>query len=115
MPKSPVVVNEAGVPLKTAIENLNSENMELKAKVGDLHYFNTLKYSLRVAELEFNYNFSPERISELKFFHPLGRDHSIIGESDVAWNTGFPSFRKLSFGDTVSVVFSVGKTPGYLH
>ena len=47
MPKSPVVVNEAGVPLKTAIENLNSENMELKAKVGDLHYFNTLKYSLR--------------------------------------------------------------------
>ena len=36
MPKSPVVVNEAGVSLKTAIENLNSENMKLKAKVGDL-------------------------------------------------------------------------------
>ena len=34
MPKSPVVVDEAGVPLKTAIENLNSENMELKSKVG---------------------------------------------------------------------------------
>ena len=34
VPKSPVVVDEAGVPLKTAIENLNSENMELKSKVG---------------------------------------------------------------------------------
>ena len=47
MPKSPVVVNEAGVPLKTAIENLNSENMELKSKVVVLHYFNTLKFSLK--------------------------------------------------------------------
>ena len=43
---SPVVVDKAGV-LLTAIEKLNSENMELKSKVGDLHYFNTLKYSLR--------------------------------------------------------------------
>ena len=47
MPKSPVVVDEAGVSSKTAIEKLNSENTELKSKVGDLHYFNTLKYSLR--------------------------------------------------------------------
>ena len=47
MLKSPVVVDEAGVSSKTAIEKLNSENMELKSKVGNLHYFNTLKYSLR--------------------------------------------------------------------
>ena len=42
-----MVVDEAGVSSKTAIEKLNSENMELKSKVADLHYFNTLKYSLR--------------------------------------------------------------------
>ena len=47
MPKSPGIVDEDGVSSETAIEKLNSENMELKSKVGDLHYFNTLKYSLR--------------------------------------------------------------------
>ena len=60
MPKSPVVVDKAGVSSKTAIEKLNSENMELKSKVGDLHYFNTLKYSRRWQ------NWSPTKLRSRK-------------------------------------------------
>ena len=62
MSKDPVVVDEAGVSSKTAIEKLNSENMELKSKVGDLHYFNTLKYSLRLQ------NWSSTRLRSRKEF-----------------------------------------------
>ena len=62
VPKSPVVVDEAGVSSKTAIDKLNSENMELKSKVGDLHYFNTLKYSRRWQ------NWSPTRLHPGKYF-----------------------------------------------
>ena len=44
MPKSPGIVDKDGVSSETAIEKLNSENMEIKSKVGYLHYFDTLKY-----------------------------------------------------------------------
>ena len=37
--KSPGIVDEEGVSSETAIEKLNSENMEIKSKVGYLHYF----------------------------------------------------------------------------